>query len=98
MGAGVFGGKSAFFVDMDALLDATGTALTVFLVDSDVLFHAAFLTRARGSSGRRVASFVTFPSAARSGKVDLLVYLDVCRLGDSITPIRGREDCPGREP
>ena len=35
---------------------------------------------------------MTFPSDARSGKVDLLVYLDVCRLCNSVTPIRGRED------
>lgn len=81
-----------FLVDVDFLFTPTGTAIAVFFVNSYVFLKAAVLTGA-WSLGRAVASIVTFPSDARSGKVDLLVYLDVCRLCDSITPIRGREDC-----
>ncbi|KAG9966890.1 hypothetical protein KCU61_g268, partial [Aureobasidium melanogenum] len=57
------------------------------------------LPAGRRCLGGGVASFVTFPSAVRAGKVDLLFYFDLCRFGDGITPIRGREDCTiGKRP
>jgi len=79
-------------VDVSPFLTPSGTVKAVFFVDSNVLFNAAAGVRC-GGRRRSVASFVTFPSDARSGKVDLLVYLDVRRLLNRITPIRGREDC-----
>ena len=86
------GDEAFFLVDVGPLLTSSRTVKAVFFVDSDVLFDAAAGVRCSGRR-RRVASFVTFPSDARSGKVDLLVYLDVRRLLNRITPIRGREDC-----
>jgi hypothetical protein len=80
--------RTLFFVDVNVLLSAFRLTVAVLFCDSDLLFKAA----GRRGLGWGVAVFVTFPSAVRAGKVDLLFYFDLCRVGDSITPIRGRED------
>ena len=80
-----------FLVDADFFLSTDRTTGSFLFVDFYVFLETGSFARLARVSF--VASVVTFPSNARGGKLDLLVYLDVCRLGDSITPVRGREDC-----
>lgn len=68
-------------VDVDLLFAAAGGSVAVFLVDADFFFEAVLLAAGggRGGFGGGVASFVTFPSDARSlfREVDLALYLDL---------------------
>lgn len=91
-GAVVTGSVIALFLlEVHWLFTLSWLVKVLFVVDSELLNTVFGLGLRR--SGRRAVTFVTFPSDVRSGKVDLLVYLDVCRLCDSVTPIRRREDC-----
>jgi hypothetical protein len=75
------------------------TAGSVFLIDADLLLKPG--VAAVGGDGCCEGFkmlFVTFPSDVRSlrRKLDFSFYLDFCRFfGDSVTPIRGREDTEG---
>lgn len=64
-------------VDVELLFAAGGGSAAVLLVDTDVFFETALL--ATGCFGGRGASFVTFPSDARSliREADFALYLDV---------------------
>lgn len=87
-------------VDADVLFAAAGGSVAVLFVDADFFFEAVLLTagRDRGGFGGGVATFVTFPSDARSlfREVNFTLYLDLRILCcSSVTPIRGREDTEG---
>lgn len=90
-------------VDMDLLavvdLSSRKGAGAVLLIDANLLLEPG--VAAVGGDGCCEGFkmlFVTFPSDVRSlrRKLDLSFYLDFCRFfGDSVTPIRGREDTEG---
>lgn len=85
------------FVDTD-LLAASGTARALLFVEADLFFVAGVASVGTGGGEGFVELFVTFPSDVRSlrREVGLSFYLDCCRFcGDSVTPIRGREDTEG---
>ena len=88
-------GTVIFCVDSDILF----AARTVLFVDLDFFLSVAGTVFPAGkSSGEgRVALFVTFPSDARSSWrwVGLSFYSDASSLGDSVAPVRRREDTEG---
>lgn len=77
-----------FLENTNLVLSTYRTTVTLLFVDFYVFFLMTTVLIRAGSK----ADFGAFPSDSRSGKVDLFVYLDLCRLGDSVTPIRRRED------
>lgn len=100
---------AALFVDGDVLVVPAGSlvvvgvlelvAVSVAVLGVDVHLLDALGSLLLGSCGGEggIASFVTFPSNARSFKVDFALYLDFSSFFccDSVTPIRGREDTEG---
>jgi hypothetical protein len=91
--------EAVLLVDSD-LLAVLWAAGAVLFVDADLLLVAcvAFGWAADGGREGFVMLFVTFPSDVRSlrRKLCFAFYLDFgCFFGDSVTPVRGREDTEG---